>query len=107
MFISMRKSSLKCTSIYAFLLLLFDLILYVPVNNFSVMSNRSSWVEPVLRAEDQVSCAKTQPLPRVRPKHASPNLDQFMQQTKKQTKVLGQRVKSSGANNNGRGEKKS
>ena len=27
---------------------LFDLILYVWVNNFSVMSDRSSWVEPVL-----------------------------------------------------------
>ena len=27
---------------------LFDLILYVPVNNLSVMSDGSSWVEPVL-----------------------------------------------------------
>ena len=27
---------------------LFDLILYIPVNNYSVMSGRSSWVEPVL-----------------------------------------------------------
>ena len=29
-------------------LVLFGLILYVPVNNFSVMSDGSSWVEPVL-----------------------------------------------------------
>ena len=27
---------------------LFDLILYIPVNNFSVMSGQPSWVEPVL-----------------------------------------------------------
>ena len=27
--------------------LLFDLILYVPVNNFSVLSGRSSWIEPL------------------------------------------------------------
>ena len=27
---------------------LFDLILYAPVNNFSVMSDGTSWVEPVL-----------------------------------------------------------
>ena len=27
---------------------LFDLILFVPVNNFSVTSGWSSWVEPVL-----------------------------------------------------------
>ena len=27
---------------------LFDLILYVPVNNFSAMSGRVAWVEPVL-----------------------------------------------------------
>ena len=29
-------------------LVLFDLILYIPVNNFSVMSDGSFWVEPVL-----------------------------------------------------------
>ena len=30
------------------LVCLFDLILYVPVNNFSAMSGGSSWVKPVL-----------------------------------------------------------
>ena len=27
---------------------LFDLILYIPVNSFSIMQDRSSWFEPVL-----------------------------------------------------------
>ena len=37
---------------YFLFVCLFDLILYVPVNNFSVMSDKSSWVEPVL-SKDQ------------------------------------------------------
>ena len=35
-----------------------DLVLYVPVNNFSVMSRGSSCVEPVARIN--VSCCRTQ-----------------------------------------------
>ena len=35
-------------------LCLFDLNLYVPVNNFSVMSGLSSWVEPVLSKDECV-----------------------------------------------------
>ena len=35
--------------------------------------------------------------------HNPTKLDQYMQQTKKQTIVSGQRVKSSGANNDGKG----
>ena len=34
--------------IYLLFVCLFDLILYILVNNLSVMSGRSSWVEPVL-----------------------------------------------------------
>ena len=33
---------------FALFFFLFDLILYIPVNNFSFMSGRSSLVEPVL-----------------------------------------------------------
>ena len=39
---------------------LFDLILYAQVNNFSVMSERSSCVEPVLSRDFNASCSRTQ-----------------------------------------------
>ena len=42
-----------------FIFCLFDLILYVPVNNFSVMSDRSSWVEPVLSKDKCVLLKET------------------------------------------------
>ena len=38
---------------------LFDLIPYVPVNNFSVMSDGSSWVEPVLSKDQCVLLKNT------------------------------------------------
>ena len=34
--------------------------LYVPVNNFSVMSGRFPEFEPILSNEDEVSCSRTQ-----------------------------------------------
>ena len=39
---------------------LFGLKLYVPANNFSVMSGRYLCVIPVLSNEDEVSCSRTQ-----------------------------------------------
>ena len=43
-------------------MVMFDLILYVPINNFSVMSGHVFLVEPVLfKARIIVSCSRTQP----------------------------------------------
>ena len=40
-----------CEKTINFKPILFDLILYDPVNNFSVMSGRVFWVEPVLNKD--------------------------------------------------------
>ena len=47
---------------YLVLVCLFGLRLYIPVNNFSVMSHvrTFSWVEPVLGNTDELSCSRIQ-----------------------------------------------
>ena len=50
---------------------LFDLILYVPVNNFSVMWDGSSWVEPVL-GKDKCVLLKVTTVTMGRPEPTAP-----------------------------------
>ena len=52
---------------------IFNLICYIPVNHFSVMSGRSSWVEPILsRGYGVLHAHGHKAVPPVRPKPTTP-----------------------------------